>query len=73
MFMNALSVTNYPSRKQNFIQKAWKKLGLQGKIILLVFFGCLTFLALALGFRNSGPQNSLLPHASEGAIPGVSP
>jgi hypothetical protein len=55
------------------MQRFWEKLGLQGKVILLVLLICLIFLALVLVFRNSGPQNSLLPHASDAAIPGIGP
>jgi len=59
--------------KPNWLQRLWRKLGLQGKIILLVLSGCLAFLALALGSKNSGLQNSFLPHAGGATIPGVGP
>jgi hypothetical protein len=59
--------------KPNWIQRFWKKLGLQGKAILLVFLICLVFLAFALGSRNSGLQNSALPHPEGETIPGISP
>jgi hypothetical protein len=62
-----------PLQRQNWVARFWKKIDLQTKVILFVMLGCLAFLALALGSRNSGLQNSFLPHAGAGSIPGVDP
>jgi hypothetical protein len=59
--------------KRNWIQRFWKKLGLQGKVILIVFLICLVYLLLALGNQGSELQNSIMPHAGDETIPGISP
>jgi hypothetical protein len=66
-------MANRPLHRQNWVVRFWKKIGLQTKVILLVVLGCLAFLALALGSKHSGLQNSLLPHAGGATIPGVDP
>jgi len=71
--IKTLSVANSNSYKRNWIQRFWKKLGLQGKVILIVFLICLVYLLLTLGTGSSEPQNSIMPHAGDETIPGISP
>ena len=69
--IKTLSVANSNSYKRNWIQKFWKNLGLQTKVILMVILICLVFLVLALGPRRSDLQNSLMPHPGGESIPGT--
>ena len=69
--IKTLSVANSNSYKRNWIQRFWKKLGLQGKVILIVFLICLVYLLLTLGPRRSDLQNSFIPHPGGESIPGT--
>ena len=69
--IKTLSVANLNSYKRNWIQRFWKNLGLQTKVILMVILICLIFLALALGPRRSDLQNSFIPHPGGESIPGT--
>jgi hypothetical protein len=71
--IKTLPVANLNSYKRNWIQRFWKKLGLQGKVILIVFLICLVYLLLTLGTGSSELRNSIMPHAGDETIPGISP